>query len=65
MAKGTDVADVYIESRTNNNPFKVQKQLTKTEIEVSRLAKINPEIIFLIRAFDLLENEHDEIGNVD
>lgn len=58
---GTDLADIYLESRTNNNPVKVQKQLTKTEIEVSRLAKINPEIITLIRTFDLLDNEHNEI----
>jgi hypothetical protein len=39
---GTDLADIYLESRTNNNPFNAQKQLTKTEIEVKRLAKINP-----------------------
>lgn len=58
---GTDLADIYLESRTNNNPVKVQKQLTKTEIEVNRLAKINPEIINLIRTFDLLDNEHNEI----
>jgi hypothetical protein len=58
---GTDLADIYLESRTNNNPVKVQKQLTKTEIEVNRLVKINPEIINLIRTFDLLDNEHNEI----
>lgn len=58
---GTDLADIYLESRTNNNPVKIQKQLTKTEIEVNRLAKINPEIINLIRTFDLLDNEHNEI----
>jgi hypothetical protein len=58
---GTDLADIYLESRTNNNPVKVQKQLTKTEIELNRLAKINPEIINLIRTFDLLDNEHNEI----
>ncbi len=61
---GTDLADIYLESRTNNKPVKTQKQLTKTEIEVNRLAKINPEIINLIRTFDLLDNEHNEIVNV-
>jgi Domain of unknown function (DUF6371) len=58
---GTDLADIYLESRTNNNPVTTQKQLTKTEIEINRLVKINPEIINLIRTFELLENEHNEI----
>lgn len=62
---GTDLADIYLDSRTNNNPVNVQKQLTKTEIEVNRLAKINPEIINFIRTFDLLDNEHNEIGNIE
>lgn len=61
---GTDLADIYLESRTNNNPVKAQKQLTKTEIEVNRLAKINPEITNLIRTFDLLDNEHNEIYHI-
>jgi hypothetical protein len=59
---GTDLADIYLESRMNNEPIIAQKQLTKTEIEVNRLAKINPEIINLIRTFDLLDNEHNEIN---
>jgi hypothetical protein len=61
---GTDLADIYLESRINTDPVKAQKQLTKTEIEVNRLAKINPELINLIRTFDLLDNEHNEIGIV-
>ncbi len=61
---GTDLADIYLESRTNDSTT-VQKQLTKTEIEVNRLAKINPTIINLIRTFDLLDNEHNEIMNID
>ena len=63
VPEGTDLADIYIESR--NTPIKVQKQFTKTEIEVNRLATINPEIITLIKTFDLLDNEHNEIGIVD
>lgn len=62
---GTDLADIYLDSRTNNNHVNAQKQLTKTEIEVNRLAKINPEIINCIRTFDLLDNEHNEIGNIE
>lgn len=59
LPNGTDLADIYIESR--NNPVKTQKQFTKTEIEVNRLAKTYPEIINLIRTFDLLDNEHNEM----
>ena len=59
---GTDLADIYLESRTNNNSIKPKKQFSKTEIEVIRLAQINPEIINLIRTFDLLDNEHNEIN---
>ncbi len=62
---GTDLADIYLESRTNNDPTIAQKKLTKTEIEVSRLSQINPEIINLIRTFDLLDNEHNEILNIE
>ena len=65
VSEGTDLADIYLDSITNNKPVKVQKQLTKTEIEVNRLAKINPEIINLIKTFDLLDNEHNEIVNID
>ncbi|MBF2709935.1 hypothetical protein [Flavobacterium soyangense] len=59
---GTDLADIYLESRINTDPVKAQKQLTKTEIEVNRLAQINPELINLIRTFELLDNEHNEIN---
>jgi hypothetical protein len=61
---GTDLADIYLESRTNNST-RVQKQLTKTEIEVNRLAKINPAIIILIRTFDLLDSDDNGIGIFD
>lgn len=65
VADGTDLADVYLESRNNKNPIKTIKQLTKTEIEVNRLAKINPEIINLIRTFDLLDGDDNGIANID
>ena len=64
MPDGTDLADIYLESRINNDPVKAQKQLTKTEIEINKLAQNNPEIINLIRTFDLLDNEHNEIVNI-
>ncbi|MDO8317243.1 MAG: DUF6371 domain-containing protein [Flavobacterium sp.] len=62
VAVGTDLADVYLDSRMSSNTFKTKKQLTKTEIEVNRLAKINPAIINLIRTFDLVDNEHNEMN---
>lgn len=64
VPEGTDLADIYIESRNNTNTVNTQKRLSKTEIEVNRLAIINPEIINLIRTFDLLDNEHNEIRNI-
>lgn len=64
VPEGTDLADIYIESRNNTNPIITQKQLSKTEININRLAKINPEIINLIRTFDLLDNEHNDVTNI-
>jgi hypothetical protein len=58
---GTDLADIYFESKIEKT---VEIKYTKTEIEVNRLAKINPEIINLIRTFDLLDNYHNEIVNI-
>jgi hypothetical protein len=39
----------------------VEIKYTKTEIEVNRLAKINPEIINLVRTFDLLDGDDNAI----
>ena len=59
VPEGTDLADIYFESKTSEI---VEIKYTKTEIEVNRLAKINPAIINLIRTFDLLDNEHNEMN---
>ena len=58
---GTDLADIYFESKTSKI---ADIKYTKVEIEINRLAKINPEIINLIRTFDLLDNYHNEIVNI-
>ena len=58
---GTDLADIYFESKIEKT---VEIKYTKAEIEINRLAKINPEIINLIRTFDLLDNYHNEIVNI-
>jgi hypothetical protein len=62
VLKGTDLADVYFESKTSEI---VEIKYTKTEIEVNRLAKINPEIINLVRTFDLLDGDDNTIVNMD
>lgn len=59
---GTDLADIYFESKTTKI---VEIKYTKAEIEVNRLSKLNPEIINLIKTFDLLDNYHNEIVNID
>ncbi|MDD2674908.1 MAG: DUF6371 domain-containing protein [Flavobacterium sp.] len=61
VPEGTDLADIYFKSKTSE---KVEIKYTKTEIEVNRLAKINPAIINLIRTFELLDVDHNEIMNI-
>lgn len=63
VEEGTDLADIYIESKIKTVP-KPEVKHTTTEIEVNRLAKINPEIINLIRTFELLDGDDNEIGNI-
>ena len=60
---GTDLADIYFESKITT-VTKLKVKHTATEIKVNRLATINPEIINLIRTFDLLDNEHNEIKTI-
>lgn len=56
---GTDLVDIYLEIR------KVSEiNFTKTEIEVNRLSQINPQIINLIKTFELLDNCHNKIVNI-
>lgn len=60
---GTDLADIYLEARKNNFNIPTQTKFSKAEIEVQRLAKINPEILNLISVFDLLDENHNPIVN--
>jgi hypothetical protein len=62
VPEGTDLADIYFESKIKKT---VEAKYTKAEIEVNRLAKINPAIINLIKTFDLLDDNHNEIVNID
>ena len=56
---GTDLADIYFAMKNNTSKNKVEVVLSETEIKIQRLSKINPTIISLIEAFDLI----DEKGN--
>lgn len=61
---GTDLADIYFDLKIQTIT-KPETKYTFTELQVNRLATINPEIINLIRTFDLLDSEHNEIINID
>lgn len=64
VPEGTDLADIYLESRAAKYSIETPKKYTKTEVEVNRLSTVNPEILNLIKTFDLLDNEHNEIVNI-
>lgn len=61
VLEGTDLADLYFDSK---KPKVIEIKYTKTEIEVNRLAKINPQILNLIKTFELLDDNDNEIVNV-
>jgi ssDNA-binding Zn-finger/Zn-ribbon topoisomerase 1 len=61
VPEGTDLADIYFQSKTSEI---VEIKYTKAEIEVNRLAKINPEIINLVRTFELLDGDDNRIVNI-
>lgn len=62
---GTDLADLYLKARKNNTTILPPTKLSKTEIEVQKLAKINPEILTLISVFDLLDENDNPIVNIN
>lgn len=61
---GTDLADIYLEARQSNFIIPTQRKQSKVEIEVQRLAEINPEILTLISVFDLLDENDNPIINI-
>lgn len=63
VEKGYDLADYYIENRRNTKSDEIK--YTKAEILVNQLTKVNPEIITLIRTFDLVDNYFNDIINID
>lgn len=63
--KGFDLADYYIKSRYLDEVNQTKICYTNAEKEVSRLAQINPEILNLIKSFDLLDEYHNDIININ
>ncbi|MEM8520640.1 DUF6371 domain-containing protein [Flavobacterium sp. PL12] len=61
---GTDLADIYLEAQQNNYTIPTQRKQSKVEIEVQRLAEINPEILTLISVFDLLDENDNPIVKI-
>ena len=63
VENGYDLADHYIDNMLNTKSNKTK--YTKAEIQVNQLAKVNPEIVTLIKTFDLVDNYFNEIINID
>ncbi len=59
VEKGYDLADHYIDKSLSKIKY------TNAELSVNYLAKINPEIITLIKTFDLVDNNLNDIINID
>lgn len=59
VENGYDLADHYLEKKAT----KVKN--TSTEIEVKKLAQKNPEILSLIKTFDLVDKYFNDIINID
>lgn len=62
---GTDLADLYLTARKKNYTKLPPNTLSKTQIEVKKLAKINPKILTLISVFDLLDENDNPIVDID
>lgn len=60
IVASTDLDGKYIKSLK-----KVKIKHTKTEKEVNRITEINPEIFYLKKIFDRLDNYLNEIVNID
>lgn len=52
IENGSDLADLYIQSRLKDIALETEISYTNAEIKIKRLAQINPEIKNLIKTFD-------------
>lgn len=59
VENGYDLADYYLEKKA------IKVKNTSTEIEVKKLTQKNPEILNLIKTFDLVDKYFDDIVNID
>lgn len=64
VENGYDLADYYIDYKLNKTNI-VKDSYSETEILVNKLAKKNPEIVNLIKTFDLVDKNHNDIINFD
>ena len=58
VENGYDLADQYLHKKT------IKVKYTKTEIEIKKLSQINPEILSLIKTFDLVDKYFNDIVNI-
>jgi len=65
VEKGYDLADYYIDYKLKKTNLVKESNYSETEILVNKLAKKNPEIINLIKTFDLVDKYHNDIINFD
>lgn len=65
VEKGYDLADYYIDYKLKKTNLVKESNYSETEILVNNLAKKNPEIINLIKTFDLVDKYHNDIINFD
>ena len=62
---GTDLADVYINEKTTiEQSIKVEVNYSNTEQAIHRIQEYTPEIWELIKTFDLVDNNYNEINKI-
>ena len=64
-AVGTDLADVYVNEKTAiKQPLKVEFNYSNAELTIHKIEQHTPEIRELIKTFDLVDYNHNEIRKV-
>jgi hypothetical protein len=63
--KGSDLADFFIQSRYSDEAAKTKISYTNAENQINNLAQINPEILNLIKTFDLVDENYNCIININ
>ena len=61
---GFDLVDLFLKQNETKTENKKEYVQTEAEKQVSKLAKINPNILKLIKVFDLVDKNHNPIINI-